>query len=108
MSNIVNLSEAKYIVINENEYLIDVFKREGFELDAIPTNCIFHKTLPGLGATYSEIKAKRNSVIIEPNVPVIKGKTDKNDKLLGVYEGVTDNKIKNYLLNKEVKSYVDT
>lgn len=103
MSNIVNLSEAKYIVINENEYLIDVFKREGFELDAIPTNCIFHKTLPGLGATYSEIKAKRNSVIIEPNVPVIKGKTDKNDKLLGVYEGVTDNKIKNYLLNKEVK-----
>lgn len=103
MSNIFNLSEAKYIAINENEYLIDVFEREGFELDAIPANCIFHKTLPGLGATYSEIKAKRNSVIIEPNVPVIKGKTDKNDKLLGVYEGVTDNKIKKYLLNKDVK-----
>ena len=94
MSNILNSKDVKHIVINQNEYLIDVFKREGFELDAIPTNCIFNKVLPGLGATYSEIKSKRNSVIIEPNVPVIKGKTDKNNKLLGIYEGVTDNKIK--------------
>ena len=103
MSNILDSKDVKHIVINQNEYLIDVFKREGFELDAIPTNCIFNKVLPGLGATYSEIKSKRNSVIIEPNVPVIKGKTDKNNKLLGIYEGVTDNKIKKYLLDKDLK-----
>jgi hypothetical protein len=82
---------------------MDVFKREGFELNAIPTNCIFNKVLPGLGATYSEIKAKRNSIIIEPNVPVIKGKTENKDKLLGVYDRITDNQIKIYLLNPDIK-----
>lgn len=82
------------VQINEDEYLTDVFKREKYELNAIPSNSILDKTLPGLGATYSEIEAKRNSIIIEPNVPVIKGKTERNNKLLAVYEGVADNKIK--------------
>jgi len=91
------------VQINEDEYLTDVFKREKYELNAIPSNSILDKTLPGLGATYSEIEAKRNSIIIEPNVPVIKGKTERNNKLLAVYEGVADNKIKNYLLNKDVE-----
>ena len=35
----------------------------------IPTNTILNKTLTGLGATHSEIHSKRNSIIIEPNVP---------------------------------------
>lgn len=91
------------VQINEDEYLTDVFKREKYELNAIPSNSILDKTLPGLGATYSEIEAKRNSIIIEPNVPVIKGKTERNNKLLAVYEGVADNKIKNYLLNEDVE-----
>lgn len=38
-------------------------------LPQIETNTILCKTLTGLGATYSEIKAKRHSVIIVPNVP---------------------------------------
>ncbi len=60
-------------------------------LPQIPTNCILYKKLTGLGATYSELKAKRNSIIIEPNKPVIEGKCKdpkhKNDNLFGVFEG---------------------
>lgn len=98
-----SFDNPRYIEIEENEYLTDVFKREKFPHNAIPTNCIFDKTLPGLGATYSEIKAKRNSIIIEPNVPVIKGKTQDNNKLLGVFEGVSESKIKTYLLNEQIE-----
>ena len=66
-------------------------------LPMIPTNTIIlYKKLTGLGATYGELKAKRNSIIIEPNKPVISGKCKdpkhKDDKLFGVFEGVyTDN-----------------
>lgn len=75
-------------------------------LPEIPTNTILCKTLTGLGATYSEIKAKRNSIILEPNKPVIAGKTKnpvhQNDNLIGVFEGVSTDKIIDYL-NKTVK-----
>lgn len=42
-------------------------------LPEIPTNTILYKKLTGLGATYGELKANRNSIIIEPNKPVISG-----------------------------------
>ena len=58
----------------------------------IPTNTILCKRLTGLGATHSEIKAPRHSIIIEPNRPVIIGKCKdpehKNDNLFGVYHGI--------------------
>lgn len=65
-------------------------------LPMIPTNTILYKKLTGLGATYGELKADRNSIIIEPNKPVICGKCKdskhKDDNLFGVSEGVyTDN-----------------
>ena len=85
--------------INKNEngkiqYLTEV-------LPMIPTNTILYKTLTGLGATYGELKADRNSIIIEPNVPVIVGKCNdpkhKEDNLFGVYEGVYTEDVIKYL-----------
>ena len=77
-------------------------------LPEIPTNTILYKKLTGLGATYGEIKAKRNSIIIEPNVPVIIGKCNdpkhKDDNLFGVYEGVYTDAIVTYL-EKSVKKH---
>ena len=102
MTNNSFLGEPKTIAINENEHLTDVFKRNGYTLNAIPTDCIFDKTLPGLGATYSEIKAQRNSIIIEPNVPVIKGKAKEHKNTIGIYENVKKERIKNYLLDSNV------
>lgn len=79
-------------------------------LPQIPTNTILYKKLTGLGATYGELKADRNSIILEPNVPVIKGKCKdpkhSNDNLFGVYENVTVEKIVKYLKaskNKHIK-----
>ncbi|WP_293740152.1 DEAD/DEAH box helicase family protein [uncultured Parabacteroides sp.] len=70
-------------------------------LPMIPTNTILYKTLTGLGATYGELKADRNSIIIEPNVPVIVGKCNdpkhKGDNLFGVYEGVYTEDVIKYL-----------
>lgn len=87
------------IHINKNEngkiqYLTEV-------LPMIPANTILYKTLTGLGATYGELKADRNSIIIEPNVPVIVGKCNdpkhKEDNLFGVYEGIYTEDVIEYL-----------
>ena len=82
-------------VINKGEWLLDALKRIGY--DMIPTNSILDKTLTGLGATHSEIHSKRNSIIIEPNVPVILGKLDENENLEAVYEKCEPYTIKKYL-----------
>lgn len=93
----INLSE-----LGKVQYLTEV-------LPEIPTNTILYKKLTGLGATYGELKAKRNSIIIEPNVPVIIGKCNdpkhKSDNLLGVYEGVYTDNIVKYLENSKKKYY---
>ena len=81
-------------------------------LPLIPTNTILCKTLTGIGATYGEIRSVRNSIIIEPNRPVIYGKCldpkHRDDNLLGVYEGVYTKDVVNYILqsqnmNKKIK-----
>ena len=70
-------------------------------LPLIPSNSIICKTLTGIGATHCEIKARRHSVIIEPNKPIIYGKTNnpmhKKDNLKGVYQGVYTDEIIDYL-----------
>lgn len=67
----------------------------------IETNTILNKTITGIGATYSEIKAPRNSIIIEPTRPVIYGKTHdpkhKEDNLKGVCQGVYQDEIADYI-----------
>lgn len=78
----------------KTQYLTEV-------LPEIPTNTILYKKLTGLGATYGELKADRDSIILEPNVPVIKGKCKDpkhaKDNLMGVYENVTVDSIVKYL-----------
>lgn len=82
----------------EGKYLDSVFP------DGIPTNIILNKTICGCGATYLELKTRRHSIIIEPNVPVIKGKLKKHNAfLLGVYEGVTDKDIVTYFNKRKGK-----
>jgi len=75
----------------------------------LPTNGIFHKRLPGLGATHGEIIAPRHSIIILPNRPVIETKVAKynaesppENEILGIYQGITKEKIIEYLGNEVV------
>lgn len=83
------------VILKKGEWLLDALKRVGCEM--IPTNTILNKTLTGLGATHSEIHSKRNSIIIEPNVPVILGKLNENENLEAVYERCTPHTINKYL-----------
>ena len=81
------------ITIAQHQRLSDV-------LTEIPTNVILNKTITGCGATHSEIHAKRNSIIIEPNLPVIDGKCAKHPDIFGVKEGVTKEEIVAYLQSR--------
>lgn len=78
------------ITLHKGQYLSDI-------MNEIPSDSILSKRIPGCGATTLELDTKRNSIIIVPNVPVIKSKCSKYDSLLGVYENVTTDKICHYL-----------
>ena len=84
------------IIDGKIQYLSDIYP-------VIETNTVLKKSITGIGATYSEIKAPRHSIIIEPTKPVIYGKTassqHKGDNLLGVYEGVLQDIIIDYIEN---------
>ena len=90
--------EIREIIIRQKngrpQHLSDIYP-------VIETNTILNKTITGIGATYSEIKAPRHSIIIEPTRPVIYGKTHdpkhKNDNLKGVWQGVYQDEITDYI-----------
>jgi hypothetical protein len=88
--------ESTFPKIDQDQYL-------GEQLQHIPTDVIFFKLIPGLGVTTLEIEDQsRNSIIIEPNVPVIVGKCGKYNTrhtktIRGVYEGKTVDDIVDYL-----------
>jgi len=89
------------IIIYENERLSVAMARKGFNV--IPSNAVLDKTLTGIGATYMEIKAKRHSIIIEPNIPVITGKKKDHQQILAVHDDCKESEIKAYLLNSDIK-----
>jgi hypothetical protein len=70
----------------------------------LPSDAIFHKRIPGIGATHGEILAKRHSIIVLPNRPVIETKVKKhndeekpNEKILGVHKRTTPETLLEYL-----------
>lgn len=97
--NIINI-EREELTISKGETLLDLYKREGYPHNGTPTNYVIEKVEPGIGATYAELECKRNSVILEPNVPVIIGKTEGTD-YLGIYEKTTKKMITDYLKNNQ-------
>ena len=88
--------EIKEITIDKGQRLSDIMAE-------IESHTILHKTVCGIGATTLELNCPRHSIIIEPNVPVIKGKELKHPTMLGVYEGVTVRMIEKYLLDNDVE-----
>ena len=89
------------ITLKEGQYLSDV-------MDKIPSNCILSKRIPGCGATTLELDTNRSSIIVVPNVPVIVSKCNKYDNLLGVYEGVNQGQIIEYLRENRIRKIMTT
>ena len=89
------------ITLKESQYLSDV-------MNEIPSNCILSKRIPGCGATTLELDTNRSSIIVVPNVPVIVSKCNKYPNLLGVYEGVSQSQIIEYLTNNPTRKIMTT
>ncbi|MBR5850484.1 MAG: hypothetical protein IKZ12_05430 [Alistipes sp.] len=92
---------AKEIKIAQGQYLSDVLK-------AIPSNVLLNKQITGCGATTLEIDAPRHSIIIEPNVPVIRGKAEKYPHVLPVYEAISMEQVVAYLQKEGWRKIVTT
>ena len=84
----------KSIYIKNGQRLSDVYS-------IIEPNTILCKFLTGIGATHLEITALRHSILIEPNIPPIKGKCAnpqyKSYNLFGVIQKVSLDDVSNYL-----------
>ena len=89
------------ITLAKGQYLSDV-------MNEIPSNCILSKRIPGCGATTLELDTNRSSIIVVPNVPVIVSKCNKYDNLLGVYEGVNQGQIIEYLRENRIRKIMTT
>ena len=89
------------ITLNKGQYLSDV-------MDKIPSNCILSKRIPGCGATTLELETNRSSIIVVPNVPVIVSKCNKYPNLLGVYEGVNQSQIIEYIRENRTRKIMTT
>ncbi|MBE9584013.1 DEAD/DEAH box helicase family protein [Mucilaginibacter sp. JRF] len=101
------LIDVKRVTYTGNPYFSEIQ-----EVYPIPTNSIIHKFVCGLGATHSEILAPRNSIIVFPNISIIKGKHESlsqdsaaDHNTFPVYGTISVNKIYNYLVkdNKRKK-----
>ena len=89
------------VTLAKGQYLSDV-------MNEIPSNCILSKRIPGCGATTLELDTNRSSIIVVPNVPVIVSKCNKYDNLLGVYEGVNQGQIIEYLREYRIRKIMTT
>ena len=89
------------ITLAKGQYLSDV-------MNEVPSNCILSKRIPGCGATTLELDTNRSSIIVVPNVPVIVSKCNKYDNLLGVYEGVNQGQIIEYLRENRIRKIMTT
>ena len=89
------------ITLKQGQYLSDVMNK-------IPSNCILSKRIPGCGATTLELDTNRSSIIVVPNVPVIVSKCNKYPNLLGVYEGVNQSQIIEYLRQNRTRKIMTT
>ncbi|ERJ60352.1 hypothetical protein [Sphingobacterium paucimobilis] len=100
MDNIENeVDEArkeKVINLRNNEYLDKAF-------DLTPSNTIINKGRCGIGGTTLELNSQRHSIIVVPNIPTIESKKRANQDIIGVYGGITKNRLK-----KEIASCLDS
>lgn len=103
--------ETKIIHANENcRYLHDIKELE----NKLPVNCLFDKGITACGGTTIAIENEKDTIIAMPYVAVIKNKEAQypNDRckheLLGIYEGVTDYEILDYIKTHDIKKIAVT
>ncbi|MBN2836875.1 MAG: hypothetical protein JXR48_18110 [Candidatus Delongbacteria bacterium] len=74
----------------------------------LPVNCLFDKGRTGCGGTTIAIENEKDTIIAMPYVSVIKNKEDQHENLLGIFQGVTDEEIIDYLKTHQIKKIAVT
>jgi len=77
-------------------------------MSVLPENCLFHKGRTGCGGTTLAIENDLDTIIAMPYVNVIKNKQGQHENLLGIYQGVTEDEITDYLNTKQIKKIAVT
>ena len=77
-------------------------------MNELPVNCLFDKGRTGCGGTTIAIENNLDTIIAMPYVNVIKNKEAQHKNLLGVYQGVTDEEILDYLNDNKIKKIAVT
>ncbi|KAA6336231.1 hypothetical protein EZS27_015594, partial [termite gut metagenome] len=80
----------------------------------LPVNCLFNKGITGCGGTTIAIENEKDTIIAMPYVNVIKNKKAQypNDRckheLFGIYEGVSNDDILDYIKTHDIKKIAVT
>ncbi|MDR2955795.1 MAG: DEAD/DEAH box helicase family protein [Prevotella sp.] len=89
-------------------YQIEELKNE------LPVNCLFNKGITGCGGTTIAIENDKNTIITMPYVNVIKNKEAQypnercKHKLFGIYEGISNDAILDYIKTHDIKKIAVT
>jgi len=69
----------------------------------IPVNCIFDKGRTGCGGTELALRNGKHTIIVMPFVNLVMNKVQQHDgKVLGVYQGIYDDDIEDYIKTHEL------
>ncbi|MEZ5103530.1 MAG: hypothetical protein R2757_03460 [Draconibacterium sp.] len=74
----------------------------------LPVNCLFDKGRTGCGGTTIAIENEIDTIITMPYVNVIKNKQGQHKNLFGIYQGVTEVEITDYLNTHQIKKIAVT
>lgn len=100
--------DKEIILAEENCNFLNEFMTE------LPVNCLFDKGKTGCGGTTIAIENDKDTIIAMPYVNVIKNKVAQypnkecSNVLFGIYEGVTDQQVIDYVKNNQIKKFAVT
>lgn len=91
------MKKVTNVVLDENyKYLSDYYTE-------LPKNCLLNKGITGCGGTTVELKSKRNSIILVPNINLIENKLQSNPEIIPLYSSISDKEFEDKL--KRTKGY---
>lgn len=100
--------DRKIIQAEENCNYLNEFMTE------LPVNCLFDKGKTGCAGTTIAIENDKNTIIAMPYVNMIKNKEAQypnkecNKKLFGIYAGVTEDEILDYIKKNQIRKFAVT
>ena len=74
-------------------------------MEELPINCLFNKGVTGCGGTELALRNDKNTIIAMPFVPLVINKVEKEehrDNVLGVYSGISDEEIEEYICTHDI------